>query len=537
MNPGMAFHDARARYCPPLPTQLEDLSALAVHRGDILMNPLDQTALRALFPHTFGQPGVSFQAGKNPIKKRLRIGVVLSGGQAAGGHNVITGLFDALKTLHSDSLLIGFLNGPSGIIDNKTIELTADLLENYRNQGGFDMIGSGRTKIETPEQFAKAAESCRKLDLDGLLVIGGDDSNTNAAFLAEYFLTHGCKTRVIGAPKTIDGDLKNEFVEISFGCDTACKTYSAIIGNLARDSLSAKKYYYFIKLMGRSASHIALECALQTQINLTLISEEVAAKKMTLKQITQQICDMIIKRAETGKNYGVILIPEGLIEFIPEVKSLINELNKIPAKTSDEILGKLTKPSAECFNSLPEGIQKQLLLDRDPHGNIQVSKIETERLLIETVRKELDQKKCVFNPQPLFCGYEGRSCHPSNFDAKYCYALGYVAALLLNNGLTGYMACVRHLSSPTEEWEAAGIPLTAMMAIEERKGEKKPVIKKALVDLQGPAFAKFQNIRHKWTLEDHYTYPGPIQFNGDPTITDSTLITLQMETESERIKV
>lgn len=527
-----------------LPKALQSLTSLKIVPGKSKEAIQDSQQIATLFPHLKDQqPFVTFASQNGTTHSAKRVGVVLSGGQAAGGHNVITGLFDALQKLNPDSKLFGFLDGPKGITDNKWIELTAEKLALYRNQGGFDLIGSGRTKIETPEQFAAAAATAKELQLDGLVIIGGDDSNTNAAHLAEYFKSTGCKTNVVGAPKTIDGDLANADIEISFGFDTACKTYSEIIGNILRDNLSAKKYYYFIKLMGRSASHIALECALQTQPNLTLISEEIAEQKKTLQQLTKDICDMICERAEKGKDYGTILIPEGIIEFIPEFKHLIEELNvllsahKLHAeavtllKTKEEkaayIQHLLTPEANSCFRSIPQETQLQLLEDRDPHGNVQVSRIETERLLIKTVQAELNKRKKLgaykgkFSPQADFCGYEGRSCLPSNFDAQYCYVLGYAAALLLDGGATGYICCVRGLSKAVEDWEIGGRSLITMMQLEKRQGKEKPVISKALVDLHGEPFKRFQSLRKGWFLDDDYRQPGPIQFFGPPEVTDS----------------
>ena len=543
---------ARLAYQPQLPSILRKISELTVvpiENKNAKNQNLEQLA--ELFPKTYQQPFLDFQEKKGQQHRKLRVGVVLSGGQAPGGHNVISGLYDALKGLNADSVLLGFLNGPSGIINNSTVEITEKLLASYRNQGGFDIIGSGRTKIETPEQFKAAEASVIANQLDGLVVVGGDDSNTNAALLAEYFQSRGVRCSVIGVPKTIDGDLKNEFVEISFGFDSASKTYSEIIGNILRDALSAKKYYYFIKLMGRTASHITLECALQTHPNLAIIGEEVEAKQMTLVEVINQICDLICQRAEKGKNFGAILIPEGIVEFIPEVKQLIDELNSLLAEdrphskkldsfTSQQerinyVMKYLSTPSVQCFKTLPKDIQLQLMLDRDPHGNVEVSKIETERLFIQMVKSELKNRKNVdkytgkFSPQPLFCGYEGRSCLPSNFDCQYCYSLGYVAAVLIDNGVTGYMSCVQNLTKPVEQWTVSGIPLVSMMAIEKRKGKTKPVIRKALVDLEGKPFAMFAESRQKWMLDEEYRAPGPIQFFGPKEIADAETLTLQYE--------
>lgn len=540
----------RLKYKPKLPAILRHLTSLVAVKESQDIEPSD---LQKFFSHICAQPILHFKKGEEqPMPATpLKVGVVLSGGQAPGGHNVISGLFDALKTFHSESRLIGFCDGPNGIVKNKTLEITAERLASYRNQGGFDLIGSGRTKIETPEQFKAAEETIKALDLDGLVIIGGDDSNTNAAFLAEYCEKKGLKTRVIGVPKTIDGDLKNAFIEVSFGFDTACKVYSEIIGNILRDTLSAKKYYYFIKLMGRSASHITLECALQTHVNMALISEEVAENKQTLSQLIDQIANMICIRAEQGKNYGAILIPEGIIEFIPEFKRMIQELNQLLASLSahaehlesrkdwqeeiKNIANQLSPESAQCFLSLPGLIQEQLLLDRDPHGNVQVSKIETERLLIALVEKELHRRKQQgsykghFSAQALFCGYEGRSGLPSNFDSQYCYALGYLAALLIHMGATGYICCIKHLTEPVEEWEIIGLPLFSLLHMEMREGKQKAVIQKALVDLAGDAFIAFKDKRETWLKEDDYCSPGPIQFNGPPEITDAPPIVLIYE--------
>lgn len=539
----------RGAYKPQLPEALRNIQSLTCKAEDN-SKPFDNEVSK-LFPKTCHQPILKFDNSKLNGTLPLKVGVVLSGGQAAGGHNVITGLYDALHILNGKSQVFGFLDGPSGIIDSKYIELNNELIDKFRNQGGFDLIGSGRTKIETKEQFSSAEKTVKALELDGLVIIGGDDSNTNAALLAEYFLDKGVKTRVIGVPKTIDGDLKNEFIETSFGFDTATKTYSEIIGNIQRDALSAKKYYFFIKLMGRSASHIALECALQTHPNNTLIGEEIEAEKKTILQITKELADIICERAAKGKDYGVVLIPEGTIEFIPECKQLISELNALlaPEHTHLANLEKITDKTEKvryisinlsdvarkCFDSLPEEIQIQLLLDRDPHGNVQVSKIETERLFCETVKRELKTRKKAgtyggkFSVQPLFCGYEGRSCFPSNFDSQYCYALGNVAALLIQNGKTGYMAVVQNLTKPVIEWKIAGIPLANMLHIEQRHGKAKPVIKKALVELTGKPFQSFQSQRKSWEVEDDYQYPGPIQFFGPAELTDTITQTLQLE--------
>jgi pyrophosphate--fructose-6-phosphate 1-phosphotransferase len=513
-----SLQQARAAYHPPLPDCFKDLSRVRFTQEAL---PPCPEALRSLFPKTCGRPLLMGAAGEAHPTTPLRVGVVFSGGQAAGGHNVISGLFDALKRFSADGRLFGFLGGPAGVVSGASKELTQEEIAPYRNQGGFDLIGSGRTKIETEEQLQGACAAIRQLQLDGLVIIGGDDSNTNAALLAEYFLRVACQTTVVGVPKTIDGDLRNPFAEISFGFDTACKTYAEMIGNIARDALSAKKYTHFIKLMGRTASHIALECALATHPNCTLIGEEVAAKKLTLSQITADLADLICKRAERGKHFGVILLPEGLIEFIPEVGALIQELNRSGGSTET-----LSSEASACFHSLPPPIQQQLLLDRDPHGNVQVSRIETERLLIDTVTRELAKRRVACSPVPHFFGYEGRAGFPSNFDAHYCYALGHAAALLLRERATGYLAAVRHLARPLTEWAVCGVPLTALMHLEVRRGKEKPVIRKALVDLESVAFKEFASSREKWALEDDYRFPGPIQFAGDPSLTDRPPLTL-----------
>lgn len=494
----------------------------------------DTEELQKHFAHTFGQPVLLGKIGQKKQAPALKVGVVFSGGQAAGGHNVITGLFDALKVLNTKSQLFGFLEGPSGIVEGKSRELTAEILDGYRNRGGFDLIGSGRIKIETEEQLAAALKVMQRDQIDALVVIGGDDSNTNAAILAEYFETHGCKTRVIGVPKTIDGDLRNEFVQTPFGFDTACKVYAELIGNIAKDLLSAKKYTHFIKLMGRSASHITLECALATQPNFSLIGEECASKGLTLQKLTSEIADCICKRAELGKNYGVILIPEGLVEFLPDMKLLLSELSTQSAASPEVAVEKLTPASKSCYLALPESIQKQLLLERDPHGNVQLSLIETELLLIALVKKELASRKeqgkykGKFSPLHHFFGYEGRSALPSNFDATYCYSLGYAAALLLSSGHTSYMAAIQNLKAPIEQWQPVGVPLTMLMCMEKRHGKQKPVIEKALVDLNGPAFSYFAKERMKWMEGDLYVSPGPIQFFGDHSLTDSLPLSLTL---------
>lgn len=522
---------ARLSFVPTLPRLFNALDALKLNEVSRDQKIVEE--IEKILPKLCSKKILSLVGGASHENTPQRVGVVFSGGQAAGGHNVIIGLYDALKKIHPESTLIGFLNGPSGILKNESIALTAEKIAPYRNQGGFDMIGSGRTKIETPEQFQQAAQVVSSLHLDGLVIIGGDDSNTNAALLAEYFLQHNISTTVVGVPKTIDGDLKNEYIEVSFGFDTATKTYAALIGDVMRDALSAKKYWFFIKLMGRSASHITLECALQTHPNYAMIGEE----KKSLAPLVNELASLVIKRAEKNKNFGVVLIPEGIIEFIPEFQQLIKELNvvlsddvKIDAK---HLLNALSKESGACFAALPPEIQSQLLLDRDPHGNVQVSKIETERLFIALVKKELEKRgfQGAFNPQPLFYGYEGRSCLPSNFDAQYCNALGYAAAVLINARQTGYMACIKNLSQEIEEWQPLGVPLPLMMGLENRKGKMKPVITKALVDLNSESYKKFAEKSSEWSAEDNYLYPGPIQFYGPKEITDRLSMILSNDGE------
>lgn len=525
---------ARQEHLPDLPRILNDLGHLSFKHET--KKSENHEKIKALFPLTSGHDILKGQAGARRASKPLQVGVVLSGGQAAGGHNVIIGIHHALKQLNANSRLFGFLDGPGGIVTGKSKELTSEIIAPYLNQGGFDMIGSGRTKIETEEQLNASLAVVQAMKLNGLVIIGGDDSNTNAAVLAEYFLKNHCATQVIGVPKTIDGDLKNAHVAVSFGFDTASKIYSEMIGNIARDALSAKKYYHFIKLMGRSASHIALECALTTQPNLTLIGEEVAIKKMTLVEITNEIADLISKRAEAGKDYGVILIPEGLIEFIPEVASLLRELNLILSSehtiSISQVSSQLTPSSQRCFLSLPERIQQQLLHTRDPHGNVQVSLIETERLFMELVTKELEERakkgayRGKFAPLQHFLGYEGRAGFPSHFDSNYCYALGFTAALLIDEGVTGYMSFVSHLTQPVCEWGIGGVPLTSLLHIEFRKGKEKPVIQRVLVDLKAKHFAYFLKQRDHWKWEDQYQYPGPIQFFGDTKLTHRVPLTL-----------
>ena len=538
---------ARAAYLPKLPKGLQ--GNVMVKEGAPTQSVDNQEEIKKLFPNTYGMPLVEFVPGDEAHDKKINVGVILSGGQAPGGHNVICGLFDALKKLNPANRLYGFLMGPGGLVDHNYMEITADFIEDYRNTGGFDMIGSGRTKLEKTEQFDKGLEIIRELDIQAVVIIGGDDSNTNACVLAEYYAAKQCGVQVIGCPKTIDGDLKNDQIETSFGFDTACKTYSELIGNIERDCNSARKYWHFIKLMGRSASHIALECALQTQPNICLVSEEVEANDMTLNQIVENIAQVVADRAADGNNFGVVLIPEGLIEFIPAIGRLIEELNDLLAahgadyKDLDKdaqrayILAHLSKENAETFATLPEGVARQLSLDRDPHGNVQVSLIETEKLLSEMVAAKLDEWKKEgkfvgkFAAQHHFFGYEGRCAAPSNFDADYCYALGTSAAQLIANGKTGYMAIVKNTTANTDEWKAGGVPITMMMNMEKRNGEMKPVIRKALVELDGAPFKAFAAQREVWARETAYIYPGPIQYWGPSNVCDQTTKTLKLEQE------
>jgi pyrophosphate--fructose-6-phosphate 1-phosphotransferase len=545
-----ALQKARYAYKPKLPASLSQAVAdISVELGKPTESVANQEDLRNLFKYNYGKPLATFVRGKNDrIGRRLTVGVILSGGQAPGGHNVIAGLFDSLKKGNPSSKLYGFLGGPSGLIENKTLEITGEILEAYRNTGGFDMIGSGRTKIESPEQFAASLQTVKTLGLDAVVIIGGDDSNTNAALLAEYYLDQGAAVQVIGCPKTIDGDLKNEHIEASFGFDTAVKTYSELIGNIERDANSAKKYWHFIKLMGRSASHIALECALQTQPNICLISEEVEAKNMSLGQIVNQICDSVVKRGANKENFGVALIPEGVVEFIPEMKILIAELNDIMAIHADEFATlraledqlawlekKLSGESAGLIKSLPAEIAKQFLMDRDPHGNVQVSRIDTEKLLIGMVEKRLAELKAAgiytgkFSALGHFFGYEGRCAFPSNFDADYCYSLGFSDFVLIAAGLTGYLSSVKNLAAPADQWIAGGVPLTMMMNMEQRHGSKKPVIRKALVELEGKPFKTFAEARDTWAVKTSFLFPGAIQYYGPPEVCDLTTRTLQLE--------
>ena len=515
----------RLKYQPKLPKCLsEGINSLEMVEGAATQSVRDQEQIKALFTNTYGKPVVTFKhSGVVKSSETKNIGVILSGGQAPGGHNVIAGLYDALKQANPSNKLYGFLGGPSGIIDGKYVEFTDEFIDRYRNTGGFDIIGSGRTKLETEEQFQKSLAVCKKLNISAVVIIGGDDSNTNAALLAEWFVKNNTGIQVIGCPKTIDGDLKNDQIEISFGFDTATKTYAELIGNIQRDANSAKKYWHFIKIMGRSASHVALEAALQTQPNITLISEEVEAKKMSLESIVNYMCDIIVRRADLGKNFGIVIIPEGLIEFIPEMKSMIANLNDIMASLENDpdfvnattirdkfdiVENRLDDDNAKVYNSLPAIIKGQLLADRDPHGNVQVSKIETEKLLIEMITTRLSELRQQgdyigkFSAQSHFFGYEGRCAFPSNFDADYCYSLGFNAFALINNGLTGYLSSVRNLTAPANEWVAGGVPLTMMMNMEKRHGEMKPVIQKALVKLDGPVFKQVEENREDWAMND-----------------------------------
>ena len=539
-----ALQKARAAYQPKLPIVLT--GAVKAVEGNPTESVADQDEIKKLFPNTYGLPELKFEKEANPVHgSAINVGVILSGGQAPGGHNVISGLFDGIKKIHKDSRLYGFLMGPGGFVDHKYMELTADIIDEYRNTGGFDIIGSGRTKLETQEQFDKGLEILKELNIKALVIIGGDDSNTNAAILAEYYKAINAGVQVIGCPKTIDGDLKNGLIETSFGFDTATKVYSEVIGNIQRDCNSAKKYWHFIKLMGRSASHIALECALQTQPNICIISEEVEAKNMTLQDVVNYIADVVAARAANGNGYGTVLIPEGLIEFIPAMKKLIAELNDFLAHNANEfaevenkrqyIIDHISKENAEIYASLPEGVARQLTLDRDPHGNVQVSLIETEKLLGEMVGRRLAEMKQEgkfegkFSALYHFFGYEGRCADPSNFDADYCYALGFNAACLINAGVTGYMSSVRNLTNPSVQWVAGGIPVTMMMNMERRHGEMKPVIQKALVRLDGAPFRKYAAKRDEWAINTSYMYPGPIQYFGPSEVCDQPSMTLRYE--------
>ena len=538
----------RASYQPKLPAALR--GNVVLKEGAATESIADQAEIKKLFPNTYGMPMITFEAGEKKENPVVAVGVILSGGQAPGGHNVISGIFDGLKALNPNNKLYGFLGGPSGLVEHKYIELTEEVVKEYRNTGGFDIIGSGRTKLEEEAQYEDGAEICKKLGINAVVVIGGDDSNTNACVLAEYYLQKKTGIQVIGCPKTIDGDLKNEMIETSFGFDTACKVYSELIGNIQRDANSAKKYWHFIRLMGRSASHITLECALQSQPNICIVSEEVEANNMTLNEVVDDIVKVIVNRANHGLDFGTILIPEGLIEFIPAMKTLISELNDLLAHNDDFVAlstdeekrqyvkGMLSPVSSDIYRSLPKGIAKQLTMDRDPHGNVQVSLIETEKLLIEMVAKRLAQLKAEgkykgkFSAINHFFGYEGRCAIPSNFDADYTYSLGYTASILISEGKTGYMSSVRNLTAPAAEWIAGGVPITTMMNMEKRHGAMKPVIQKALVRLDGAPFQFFKSVREDWADDKtSYIYPGPIQYYGPTEVCDQPTRTLMLEQE------
>ena len=541
-----ALQIARAAYNPKMPKAL--YGSVKVEEGAATQSVADQEEVKKLFPNTYGMPTIKFVETSEKVSlPAINVGVILSGGQAPGGHNVIAGLFDGIKNMNVSSRLFGFLMGPGGLVDHDYKELTADIIDEYRNTGGFDIIGSGRTKLESKEQFDKGLEILKKLDIKALVIIGGDDSNTNACVLAEYYKEINAGVQIIGCPKTIDGDLKNEMIETSFGFDTACKVYAEVIGNIQRDCNSARKYWHFIKLMGRSASHIALECALQVQPNICIISEEVEAQKLSLDDIVTDIANVVAKRAEGGNNFGTVLIPEGLIEFIPAMKGLISELNDFLAHHQREfnavpkddqlayIQKNLSAENAKIFASLPSGVARQLTLDRDPHGNVQVSLIETEKLLAEMVGNKLAEMKVAgkykgkFAAQEHFFGYEGRCATPSNYDSDYCYSLGYTAAALIAADKTGYMSSVRNTTAPASEWIAGGVPVTMMMNMERRHGEMKPVIQKALVKLDGAPFQYFAAHREEWAVGTEFVYPGPIQFFGPSEVCDQPTVTLRLE--------
>jgi pyrophosphate--fructose-6-phosphate 1-phosphotransferase len=538
-----ALQIARAAYQPKLPKALQ--GAVKIKEGQPTQSVGDQEEIKKLFPNTYGMPIVEFEPATEANTKKMNVGIILSGGQAPGGHNVITGLFDQIKKLNPENRLFGFILGPGGLVDHNYMELTKEVIDEYRNTGGFDMIGSGRTKLEKVDQFEKGLEIIRELDIKAIVIIGGDDSNTNACVLAEYYAAKQYGVQVIGCPKTIDGDLKNEQIETSFGFDTACKTYSELIGNIERDCNSARKYWHFIKVMGRSASHIALECALQTQPNICLISEEIEQKNMSLDDVVDYIANAVAVRAADGNNFGTVIIPEGVIEFIPAIKKLIAQLNDVLAMPEAKDLGRseqidfakshLTEENLAVFNSLPTSVARQLALDRDPHGNVQVSLIETEKLLSTMVAVKMEKMKKAgqysgkFAAQHHFFGYEGRCAAPSNFDADYCYALGTSAAQLIANGKTGYMAIVKNTTAPAEQWIAGGVPITMMMNMERRNGEMKPVIRKALVELDGAPFKTFAAQRDDWAKNTAYIYPGPIQYWGPTEVCDQPTRTLALE--------
>ncbi len=542
---------ARYEYTPKLPGMLrQGIANICVKEGAETQSVADQDKIKALFPNTYGKKEITFEKGQNTsAAKKQVVGVILSGGQAPGGHNVICGLYDALKATDKDNVLLGFKGGPDGLLKNDYVEFDDEFIDAYRNTGGFDIIGSGRTKLETKEQFAIVAENAKKNGLTAVVIIGGDDSNTNAATLAEYMAANNTGIQVIGCPKTIDGDLKNEDIEASFGFDTATKTYSELIGNIERDANSAKKYWHFVKVMGRSASHVALECALETQPNICLIGEEVAAKKMSLAEITNYIADSVEARGNNGDNFGVAIIPEGIVEFVPEFSKLIAEINELLAGSKTEefnalpdweakynfIKAGLTAESFSVFDILPQFVQQQLFLERDPHGNVQVSLIESEKLFSEMVKAELSKRKAAgtykgkFGAQHHFFGYEGRCAFPSNFDADYCYSLGYNAFMLIQYGYTGYLSKVSNIARPAEEWVAGGMPITKMMNMERRNGEDKPVIRKALVELDGAPFKYFEAHRKQWAIETCFKYPGAIQYYGPAEVCDLTTVTLALE--------
>jgi len=538
-----ALQIARAAYQPKLPKALQ--GAVKVSEGAPTQSVDNQAEIKELFPNTYGMPVIEFVEGEAQQLPPFNVGVILSGGQAPGGHNVISGLFDGIKSLNADSKLYGFILGPGGLVDHNYMELTADIIDEYRNTGGFDIIGSGRTKLEEVDQFEKGIEILRELNIKALVIIGGDDSNTNACVLAEYYAAKKYGVQVIGCPKTIDGDLKNAQIETSFGFDTACKTYSELIGNIQRDCNSARKYWHFIKLMGRSASHIALECALQCQPNICLVSEEVEAKAMSLDEVVTYIAKAVAARAAEGNNFGTVLIPEGLIEFIPAIKKLIAELNDVLATDEaqgiardqqiDFVKSHISAENLAVFNSLPADVASQLALDRDPHGNVQVSLIETEKLLSRMVEKKLAEMKAAgkyvgkFAAQHHFFGYEGRCAAPSNYDADYCYSLGFNASRLIANGKTGYMSIIKNTTAPANEWVAGGVPITMMMNLERRNGKMKPVIRKALVELDGAPFKFFASKRDEWAKQTAYVYPGPIQYFGPSEVCDQSTKTLQLE--------
>ena len=545
------LQQARLQYQPKLPGMLRNgIKQISVLEGEATCSVADQAKIKELFPNTYGKKEITFVKGENTSEaKKQVVGVILSGGQAPGGHNVVCGLYDALKATNKENVLLGFKGGPSGLLNDDYLEFDDEYIDQFRNTGGFDIIGSGRTKLETEQQFEVAAQVCKKHGVTAIVIIGGDDSNTNAAVLAEYFAAKNTGVQVIGCPKTIDGDLKNDDIECSFGFDTATKTYSELIGNIERDANSAKKYWHFIKVMGRSASHVALECALQTQPNICLVSEEVAEKKMSLSSIANYIADSVCARAERGLNFGVAIIPEGVVEFVPEFKTLISEINELLAGSKADEFNKLyswaekysfienglSKASMDVFALLPQSIQQQLFFERDPHGNVQVSLIESEKLFSALVKNELDKRKEAgtykgkFTAQHHFFGYEGRCAFPSNFDADYCYSLGYNAFMLIQYGYTGYLSKVSNLSQPAQQWVAGGMPITKMMNIERRHGEDKPVIRKALVELDGAPFKYFQAHRDIWAVETAFTYPGAIQYYGPTEVCDLTTRTLALE--------